>query len=266
MRIALALGIASAFAQTMPASPADAYARKAGLDRQLESLAKGTAEQFASDLSGNPNMSPERRRRVIAAATNIFTAQRMGQAIRGQLARHAQEEDLKQATSFYDSPLGKRIVAAELSHALADPNAMQKRAADLSPTFAIDEPKRYALARRLETSLRSTEFVLNTVELMAVAALRGAAASAGANRDAEIEKLRQRIRADNAQIAPQLRPIIVVSGSLMYEPLSDDELQAYVAHAEQPSSVRITAALLRSFEGMFDELSLALTQQLTLTR
>ena len=158
------------------------------------------------------------------------------------------------------------MAAAERIHAGVSPNAMQKRAADLSPTFAIDEPKRYPLARRLEASLRSTEFVLNTVELMAVAALRGAAASAGGNRDADIEKLRQRIRADNAQIAPQLRPIIVVSGSLMYKSLSDDELLAYVAHAELPSSVRITAALLRSFEGMFDELGLALTQQLTLTR
>ncbi len=262
MIFAFALSLGSANAQSAATAQADAYARKSGLDRQLESLAKSTAEQFSSDLSGNPNMSPERKRRVVDAATKIFTAQRMGKALLGQLARHAQEDDLKQAASFYDSPLGKRIVAAELIHAAADPNAMQKRAADLSPTFAIGEPKRYPLARRLEASLRSTEFVLNTVELMAVAALRGAAASAGGNRDAEIEKLRQRIRADNAQIGPQLRPIIVVSGSLMYEPLSDDELLTYVVHAESPSSTRISAALLRSFEGMFEELSGELTQRL----
>jgi Uncharacterized protein conserved in bacteria (DUF2059) len=256
----------AAQAQTTVASVAEEYARKAGLDRQLESLAKGTAEQFAADLSGNPNMSPERRRRVIEAATLVFTAKRMGQSMRTQLARHAREEDLKTAAAFYDTALGKRIVAAELSHAAADPNVMQKRAADLSATFAIDEPNRYPLARRLEASLRSTDFVLNTVELMAVAALRGAAASSGANRAVEIEKLRQQIHAENAQIGPQLRPIIVASGSLMYAPLSDEELLAYVVQTESAAGLRVTQAVFKSFEGMFEELGAQLMQQLAAKR
>jgi hypothetical protein len=251
-----------AFAQSASTAIADEYARKAGLDKQLESLAKGAPEQFALDLSGNPNMSPERRRRVVEAARRVFTAQRMGELMRAQLAANAREPDLKLAIGFYDSALGKRIVAAEAVHAAADPALLQKRAADLSPTFAIDQPTRYPLARRLELALRSTDFVLITVEQFAVVALRGAAASAGTNRDGDIETVRKQIHADNEQLAPQLRPIMVASGSLMYETLRDEEFAAYVAHVESPAGKNISEAIARSFDGIFRALGDELTRAL----
>lgn len=261
--LALALVAPSiALAQSASSAIADEYARKAGLDKQLESLAKGAPEQFAVDLSGNPNMSPERRRRVIDAARKLFTARRMGELMRAQLAANAREPDLKFAIAFYDSALGKRIVAAEAVHATADPALLQKRAADLSPTFAIDQPTRYPLARRLEVALRSTDFVLITVEHFAVVALRGAAASAGTNRDADIENVRKQIHADNEQLAPQLRPIVVASGSLMYETLRDEEFAAYVAHVESPAGKNISEAVARSFEGVFRALGDELTRAL----
>jgi hypothetical protein len=261
--LALALAAPSiALAQSASAALADEYARKAGLDKQLENLAKGAPEQFAVDLSGNPNMSPERRRRVIDAARKVFTAQRMGELMRGQLAANAPAPDLKLAIAFYDSTLGKRIVAAEAVHAAADPALLQKRAADLSPTFAIDEPIRYPLARRLEAALRSTDFVLTTVEHFAVIALRGAAASAGTNRDGEIENVRKQIHTDNEQLAPQLRPIMVASGNLMYETLRDEEFAAYVAHLESAAGKNISEAVARSFEGVFRALGDALTRAL----
>jgi hypothetical protein len=261
--LALAL-IAPTVALAQNASPAlaDEYARKAGLDKQLASLAKGAPEQFAVDLSGNPNMSPERRRRVIEAARSVFTAQRMGELMRLQLAANARETEMKQAIAFYDSVLGKRIVAAEAVHAAADPALLQKRAADLSPTFAIDQPTRYPLARRLESALRSTDFVLTTVEHFAVVALRGAAASTGTNRDSEIEIVRKQIHTDNEQLAPQLRPIVVASGSLIYETLRDEEFAAYVAYVESAAGKHISESVARSFEGVFRALGNELTRTL----
>jgi hypothetical protein len=259
--LALALTV-PALAQPASTALADEYARKAGLDKQLESLAKGAPEQFAVDLSGNPNMSPERRRRVLNAARQTFTAKRMGEVMRTQLASNAREADLKLAIGFYDSALGKRIVSAEAQQAAADPALLQKRAADLSPTFAIDSPTRYPLARRLEQALRSTDFVLATVEHFAVVALRGAAASAGANRDSEIENVRKQIQADNEQLAPQLRPILVASGSLMYETLRDEEFAAYVAHVESPAGKSVSEAVAKSFDGMFRALGDELTRVL----
>ncbi len=253
---------ATAWAQMATSTLADEYARKAGLDRQLEGLAKSAPEQFASDLSGNPNMSPERRRRVIEAARRVFTAKRMGELMRTQLAANAREGDIKVAIAFYDSPLGKRIVAAEALHASADPELLQKRAADLSPTFAIDQPKRYPLARRLEAALRSTDFVLATVEHFAVLALRGAAASAGASRENDIEAVRKQIHADNEQLAPQLRPIMIVTGGLMYETLTDDEFAAYLAHVESASGQNVSVAVARSFGGLFGALGGELTRAL----
>ena len=48
--------------------------------------------------------------------------------------------------------------------------------------------------------------------------------------------------------------------------VSDDEFLAYVTQTESASGLRVTQAVLKSFAGMFDELSVELSQQLAAKR
>jgi hypothetical protein len=241
----------------------DEYVQKTGLDRQLEGLAASLPAQMEADLVSAPDMAPERLKRVIDAAQRAFNAKRMQELIRTQLVQSARADDLRAFNEFFDTSLGKRVVSLEVAAAKANPEQTQAKAAELSQTFEEKQPARYAIAKRLETATRGTEFVVSMIENMSLAALRGSAATSGKNRNFEIDKARQQFREDNGALLEQLRPIMVASSGVMYEALPDDEFSRYVQLLETPAGNRISAAVLRAFNAIFSQLGEEMGKALT---
>jgi hypothetical protein len=232
----------------------DEYVQKTGLDRQLEGLAASVPAQMEADLASAPDMAPERLKRVLEAAQRLFNAKRMQELIRTQLAQSARADDLRAFNEFFDTSLGKRVVALEVAAAKANPEQTQAKAAELSQVFEEKQPARYAIAKRLETATRGTEFVVSMIENMSLSALRGSAATSGQNRTFEIDKARQNFRDDNGRLLEQLRPMMIASSAVMYEALPDDEFSRYVQLLETPAGGRISAAVLRAFNAIFNQL------------
>ena len=56
------------------------------------------------------------------------------------------------------------------------------------------------------------------------------------------------------QVADWLFPYL----ALAYGPLSDDELEAYIAYSESPAGQQLNTALFASFDGVFSPVSRAL--------
>jgi hypothetical protein len=232
----------------------DEYVQKTGLDRQLDALANSVPTQMDTDLSSAPDMTQERKARIVDAARKVFNAKRMQELIRTQLAQTARADDLRTFNEFFDTTLGKRVVALELAAANANQEQTQSKAAELATIFEEKQPARFAIAKRLETAIRGTEFVVSMIENMSLAALRGSAATSGQNRTFEIEKARQQFREDNGALLEQLRPVMIASGAVMYEQLPDDQFSRYVQLLETPAGNRISAAVVRAFNTIFVQL------------
>jgi hypothetical protein len=253
-RFALAQASSSQAGQVPTRALIDEYVQKTGLDRQLEALASSVPTQMETDLSTAPDMSPERLKRVLEAAQRVFNAKRMQELIRTQLAQSARADDLRAFNEFFDTSLGKRVVSLEVAAAKANPEQTQAKAAELSQVFEEKQPARYGIAKRLETATRGTEFVVSMIENMSLSALRGSAATSGQNRTFEIDKARQQFREDNSRLLEQLRPVMIASSAVMYEALPDDEFSRYVQLLETPAGNRISAAVLRAFNTIFNQL------------
>jgi hypothetical protein len=240
----------------------DEYVQKTGLDRQLEALATTLPAQMEADLSAAPEMAPERIKRVVEAAQRVFNAKRMQELIRTQLAQSARADDLRTFNEFFDTSLGKRVVALEVAAAKANPEQTQAKAAGLAPVFEEKQPARYAIAKRLDAATRGTEFVVTMIENMSLAALRGSAATSGQNRTFEIDKARQQFRDDNGRLLEQLRPVVITTNAVMYEALSDEDFSRYAQFLETPTGIRVSASVLRAFNALFDQLSGELSKAL----
>jgi hypothetical protein len=262
-RFALAQASSSQAGQVPTRALIDEYVQKTGLDRQLDALATSVPAQMDADLSAAPEMAPERIKRVVEAAQRVFNAKRMQELICAQLAQSARADDLRAFNEFFDTSLGKRVVSLEVAAAKANPEQTQAKAAELSQVFEEKQPARYAIAKRLETATRGTEFVVSMIENMSLSALRGSAATSGKNRTFEIDKARQQFRDDNGRLLEQLRPIMIASSAVMYEALPDDEFSRYVQLLETPAGGRISAAVLRAFNAIFNQLGEEMGKALT---
>ncbi|PKP85217.1 MAG: hypothetical protein CVT80_03805 [Alphaproteobacteria bacterium HGW-Alphaproteobacteria-2] len=197
------------------------------------------AEQGALELLLAGVYSPARMRRVFAEG----------------FAGRMTPEELADTTEFFASPLGVRIVGLEISGraALLDPEveaASRERAATASDA----EPARLALLQRfIEVNALVDSNVVGSMNAQ-FAFMMGLASIADTQTSPMSE---DEVLADLWQQEPEIRRTSVdwlVSYLLLaYDPLSDAELEAYVAFSESPAGQAYNRAVFAAFDALFAE-------------
>lgn len=199
--------------------------------------------------------------RWAAEVDAIYDAGRMEAVVRAALARDLSASDLAAAMSFFESPLGQRVVELELSarRALLDEDVEAASRTALEARRADDDP----LLDRLEAFIAVNDLVESNVvgALNSNIAFYMGLAEGGAFPDGLTET---DILEDVWRQEPDIREETVTwlysYLGLAYDPLTPEDLDAYTAFSASPEGRRLNRALFAGFDELFNAISLALGQ------
>ncbi|KPP91123.1 MAG: putative protein conserved in bacteria (DUF2059) [Rhodobacteraceae bacterium HLUCCA08] len=219
---------------------------------QQEGLAYG--DEIGRDLFGAA--PPARWDEQIAV---IYDQDRMGATIRAELAAELEGADVQAILDFFASDLGRNVIALELAarEALLD-DAVEDASREAAIVAMADEAPRVLQVERYiaANDLIETNVVgaLNSNYAFYMGMMDGGALPGQMGED--------QILSDVWGQEPEIRQNTtewLYSFLLMaYGPLSDEEMEAYIAFSESPAGQEINAALFEAFDGMFIDISRAL--------
>ncbi len=180
-----------------------------------------------------------------------------GPAFDAALAGH----DTAPILAFFQSGLGRKVVALEISarRAELDKSVEDMALQALAQMRAAQDPRLDLLREFIEAN--------DLVELNVEGALnsnfafyRGLEQGKALPRDMTEEQMLRDVWAQEDDIRRENVDWLYSYLALAYQPLSDDELRAYIAFSRTPGGRLINAALFAAFDKMFDDVSRALGQ------
>jgi hypothetical protein len=216
-----------------------------------EGIASGT--ELASDLplgTGDPLWA--------AALSRIYNPAHMEAIFNQSFAQSlaAEGETLAAATAFFSSPVGERVLSLELAarKALQDKEveAAAKRAyADLAEA----NPARQALIDEFVSVNDLVESNVMGALNANLAFLHGLADTGGETLAMSEADMLAHVSATEPEVRAEMVDWLFPFLTLAYQPLSDADLQAYIAFSKTPAGQRVNAAMFQAYDALFDEIS-----------
>ena len=207
----------------------------------VEMLAEGPSEEWNSAVSA------------------IYDVDVMQAAVRGAFGQAIEGADIDAILSFFTSEQGERIVGLEVSarRALLD-EAIEEASRENALIAMTDETPRFRL---VEEFVRSNDLIeanvagsLNSSYAFYVGLIDGGAMPAGITPDVAL----QDVWAKEPQVRSDTIEWLYSFLLMAYQPLSDSELEAYIAFSQTEAGQDLTNALFAAFNGTFDDISRAL--------
>lgn len=254
---ALAVTALPTFAQDDDAAKVDELFAALGLPEMLtimreEGLEYG--ETIAVDMfpgSGNTAWN--------AAVSQIYDAEMMYEEVRGAFGEALEGDDIDAMLAFYTSEPGETIIDLEVSarRALLD-EAVEEASKDRAAIAMSDETPRYLKVREFveANDLIESNVVgaLNSNYAFYMGLIDGGAMPPGITADSAL----QDVWAQESEIRANTSEWVYSFLLMAYQPLSDDDMEAYITFSNSEAGQDINGALFESFNGMFDDISRAL--------
>ena len=206
---------------------------------------------IGTDLLGEAN-DPQ----WTALVSDIYDADRMTATVARELKAELEGTDTAPMLDFFTSELGRTIIGLEVSarRALLD-EAVEEASKEAAAIAMADETPRYAQVERFVDANELVE--TNVVGAMNSNYAFYIGMMSGGGFPQELTE--DQILADVWSQEPEIRSNTtewVYSFLLMaYQPLSDDELDAYIAFSESEAGQALNSALFDAFDGMFEDIS-----------
>lgn len=245
--------VLAALALPAAASPADQEAlfdaleidRMVALMRE-ESVAQG--EQLSSDLFPGRGAAGWRE-----SLESIYDEEAMRGRLRGGISEALEGEDVAAMTAFFTGEPGARIVALELDarEAMADEEVEEAARATWS-LMAEDNPGR---TERIERFVAVNDLVSENVEAALNANLgfmQGLAEGGALPGPPTDDEMLREVWSTEGELRAEMEDWLGAHLALAYEPLSDAELEAYIAFSETETGQSLNRALLEGFDAMYD--------------
>ena len=191
-----------------------------------------------------------------ALVSDIYDADRMTATVARELKAELEGTDTAPMLDFFTSELGRTIIGLEVSarRALLD-EAVEEASKEAAAIAMADETPRYAQVERFVDANELVE--TNVVGAMNSNYAFYIGMMSGGGFPQELTE--DQILADVWSQEPEIRSNTtewVYSFLLMaYQPLSDDELDAYIAFSESEAGQALNSALFDAFDGMFEDIS-----------
>ncbi len=189
----------------------------------------------------------------------IYSPENMWQGFGPRFDKALAGQDMQPVLDFFTSDLGQKIVGLEISarRALLD-NSVEEMARDKLMQMREDNSPRLELLRDfIETN--------DLIELNVVGALnsnfafyKGLEQGGAFPEDMTEEQMLRDVWAQEEDIRAETTDWLFSYLAMAYQPLSDDELRIYIAFSHTPEGAVMNNALFKAFDGMFDDISLAL--------
>lgn len=217
-----------------------------------EGLAYG-AEIAADLLPGRPTGDWD------AALATIYDADRMQSEVLEDLGLALANEDIAPILVFFEAEPGATIINLEVTarRALLD-DAVEAASKDAAIIARMDETPRYQLIDRFVTvnDLVETNVVgaMNSNYAFYIGLKQGGAFPADLTED----QILSDVWSQESEIRDNTTEWVYSFLLLAYSPLSDADLETYIAFSETPAGAAMNRAIFQAFDGMFEDVSRAL--------
>ncbi len=194
-----------------------------------------------------------------ALVSEIYDLPRLERIVKTELVRDLASADLDPMVAFFESDLGARIIGLELSArtAMLAPEIEEMARETLAELIRTDAPRLDMLTAFSEANQLIENNVvgaLNSNYSFYVGLSEGGAFGAAF---AEADILADVWSQEDA-IRDQTVDWLMSYIALAYQPLSDEDLAAYVAFSRTAPGVALNRAIFDAFDAMYTEVSMAL--------
>jgi len=251
------VSLTAAAAQSV--APIDTLFRAVGLPQVIEIMrqeGQGYGDTLEEDLfPGRGGV------RWAATVEEIYNVDRMSEAVRIAFDSDLAAADLAPMISFFDSPLGQRIVELEVSarRAMLEPSVDEASREALADMIEADDP-RLELLRAFSDANELIETNVTGAMNANYAFYTGLATGGAFNGTLTEEDILADVWSQEPTIRDDTEEWLFSYLAMAYQPLSDDDLQAYIAFSETDAGRALNLALFAAFDEMFVAVSLALGQ------
>lgn len=229
--LVLALMAAPGAAMAAIASPAaQELTHKSGLWVQLDSLGSQVRAGMSDGLEKNgTGVSAEQKARMLDCAQSSFGADGLRAIAVDAVAGALQPVDVLPLQAWYDSPLGRKIAAAEEASAgrMIEP---QERLRQGAQALGAASPERIAALRAILAETHSVEIMADTLIEMAFAVQQGMASLDPSATPATIADIKATMSRRRPQLIQHYTQISLPAYAFTYATLSDDDLVQYAEH------------------------------------
>lgn len=193
------------------------------------------------------------------AVSAIYDIDMMTEEVRGALGEALEGDDIDAMLAFFQSTTGERIVGLEISarRALLD-DEVEEISKENAAIAMLDETPRFLMVQEFidANDLIEANVIgsLNSVYAFYTGLIDGGAMPAGMT----LETALQDVWAQEPVVRSDTTEWLYSFLLMAYQPLSDDEFDAYLVFSRSEAGQDMTNALFTSFNGMFDDISRAL--------
>lgn len=198
----------------------DQLLQKSGLLTQIEAVPTMMKAGFAQ-AANNPNMSTDVLEKVIELADKHVNVAAFKKTLAVALTKQMSDKEIQQVMQWYQSDLGKKIVAADAQ--ATDPNFIaqtQQQAQTL-----MQDTKRIEFAGRIDSLLGLTDRMVDMQTNVTIAMYGVMGAMSG--QAMETEMLRSQVSAQMASQRSRVETMIAVMTVATYKDFSEQQLNQY---------------------------------------
>lgn len=193
-----------------------------------------------------------------AEVSQIYDAGKMRAGIEAGLLRQYQSDaaGLAEAEAFFGSDQGQRILMLEVEARRAMLDAAAKDAAELgAQQMTEDRDPRMDLLTRFADVNDLIEMNVAGAMTSNLAFYQGMASEGAFDGELTEDQMMSDVWEQEPQVRADSTKWLMSFLTLAYEPLSDEDLEAYIAYSETPSGQRLNAALFGAFDEVFSTIS-----------
>jgi hypothetical protein len=192
-----------------------------------------------------------------ATIAGIYDPAKMYSTFKGRLQSELAQDKIsvEKANAFFGSDLGQKVIKLEIEARRALLNEAAEAAAEAGYYGMVEknEPRVAQIKRFAEANDLIESNVMGAMNGN-LAFFRGLAAGGATQGLSESDMLAE-VWSGEAEARTQAEVWLYPFLALAYEPLSDAELDAYIAFSQSPAGARINAALFAAFDTLFVDIS-----------
>jgi len=190
------------------------------------------------------------------AVSAVYDTEMMYEEVRGAFAEAVAGDDIESMLAFFTSQPGEKIVDLEVSARRAYLDEAVETASKESAAIAMmDQTPRYLMVQEFVdvNDLIEANVVgsLNSSYAFYTGLIDGGAMPAGVTAETAL----QDVWAQEPDVRKDTTEWVYSFLLMAYQPLSDAELEAYIAFSKTDAGQDMSDALFTAFDGMFDDIS-----------
>lgn len=251
------LTTATAYAQTAPAAQIDTLFDALGFP-QIVAVMHEEGLAYSTTL-GAEMLPPAAVPDWTKAAEAVYDPDKMLAQVRAAFEQQLVGDDVAAMLAYFTSDVGTKIIGLEVSarRAMLD-EAVEQASIDAAAIQTRDETPRYLLVKDFvdTNDLIESNVVgsLNSSYAFYTGLIDGGAMPASVTYDSALQDVWQQ----ETEIRDSTTEWVYSFLLMAYQPLTDEELNGYIAFSQTEAGQQLTAAMFVAFDGMFEDISRSL--------